>query len=260
MALTIGIAVVLIRFIAPLFILRWPLPAILVCLVVDAADQSIFAALTDDPLLWYQAYDKALDVFYLSIAYIATIQTWQDHRAFQVGRFLYYWRLIGSTLFQLTGLRFLLLLFPNAFEYVFIAYEAIRTRWSPWRLTSLALVTIAGAITVFIKIPQETWIHILQLDFTDAMRNHPQLIPLVVAFLIAVVVVGVLMLRRAPDPDWPFTTNVTRHLEPRPVHDRLNDRWWDSALLEKVIFLACSSASRCRTPCLSWRLRPGTSC
>ena len=67
MASTIFVIVVLIRFFLPLLIPRFPLPAIPGCLVVDAADQSIFQAFTDDPLPGYQAYDKALDVFYLAI-------------------------------------------------------------------------------------------------------------------------------------------------------------------------------------------------
>ena len=57
-------------------------PAILGCLVVDAADQTIFQAFTDDPLPGYQSYDKALDVYYLAIAYISTMRNWRDPVAF----------------------------------------------------------------------------------------------------------------------------------------------------------------------------------
>jgi hypothetical protein len=51
------------RFVAPMFILRFPLPAILVCLVADAIDQTIFQAAIGGDLTWYQSYDKALDVY-----------------------------------------------------------------------------------------------------------------------------------------------------------------------------------------------------
>ena len=54
MAITIFVAVVALRFVLPLFIPRFPLPAIIACLVLDAADQTIFQAFTDDPLLGYQ--------------------------------------------------------------------------------------------------------------------------------------------------------------------------------------------------------------
>ena len=56
------VAVVLARFIVPLFIPKYPLPAILAALVLDAADQTIFSWVTNDPLPGYQSYDKALDV------------------------------------------------------------------------------------------------------------------------------------------------------------------------------------------------------
>ena len=49
MASAVFVGVVLIRFFLPLLIPRFPLPAILGCLVIDAADQSIFQAFTDDP-------------------------------------------------------------------------------------------------------------------------------------------------------------------------------------------------------------------
>ena len=128
---TVVVVVVLLRFTIPLFIPKYPLPAILAALVLDAADQTIFSWVTSDPLPGYQSYDKALDVYYLAIAYIATMRTWRDPVAFQLSRFLYLYRLIGVTLFELTHARWLLLVFPNTFEYFFIAYEAVRTRWNP---------------------------------------------------------------------------------------------------------------------------------
>ena len=205
----IVIAVVGVRFLAPLFIARFPLPAILVCLVADAVDQTIFQMYVGGDLGWYQSYDKALDVYYLSFAFISTMTNWRDENAFQVSRVLFFWRLIGVTLFEITHWRFLLLLFPNAFEYFFIAYEAIRTRWRPERLAVVTVVGLALGITVFVKLPQETWIHILQLDVTDILGGNPGLIGIVAAFLIVIVIASVRLLRRAPEPDWSFTSRPT---------------------------------------------------
>ena len=99
-------------------------------LVLDAADQSIFQAFGYDPP-GYQSYDKAMDVFYLAVAYLATMRNWQALPAYRVGQFLYFYRLVGVVAFELTHTRALLLVFPNTFEYFFIAYEGIRTRWAP---------------------------------------------------------------------------------------------------------------------------------
>jgi|SRR5215203_3212510 len=238
MASTVFVCVVLIRFFLPLLIPKFPLPAILGCLVMDAADQSIFQAFTDDPLPGYQAYDKALDVYYLAIAYFSTMRNWRDPIAFEVARFLYVYRLIGVTLFELLGHRWLLLVFPNTFEYFFIAYEAVRTRWNPLRMNATAIVSTAAFIWVFIKLPQEWWIHIAQLDFTEFMADYPFM--WVVIFGAAAIVGIVIWVnrRRIPAPDWPFTVSVDEHLP--PVRDELTGRepFFSPVLAEKALILA----------------------
>ena len=74
------------RFLLPLLIPRFPLPAIVACLVVDGVDQTIFQAFGYDPP-GYQGYDKAMDVYYLAIAYLATMRNWTSPGGFVVGRF-----------------------------------------------------------------------------------------------------------------------------------------------------------------------------
>jgi hypothetical protein len=159
-------AVVLARVAVPLAILRFPLPAMLAALVIDGVDQTIFQTFTNLDLSGYQSYDKALDVYYLSIAYIATLRNWTSLSAFGVGYFLYYYRLVGVVLFELTQLRWVLFVFPNTFEYFFDFYEAVRTRWDPRRMSRGLLIGAAAFIWIFIKLPQEWWIHVAQLDMT----------------------------------------------------------------------------------------------
>src|SRR5512147_2436858 len=93
--LTVFWAVVLVRLLVPLLIPRFPLPAVLACFVVDATDQTLFQAFTHLDLTDYQDYDKALDVFYLSIAMLATLRNWASYSAVQIARALFYFRLIG---------------------------------------------------------------------------------------------------------------------------------------------------------------------
>ena len=170
-ATIIPIAVVVARLVVPLFIPAYPLPAILVAMVLDGVDQTIFAATLGSDLAGYQTYDKALDIYYLAIAYVSTIANWVNGPAFGVGRFLWYYRLLGVALFESTGARWLLFVFPNTFEYFFDAIEAFRISRNPIRLTMRAVVDIAAFIWIFIKLPQEWWIHIAQLDFTDFMKE-----------------------------------------------------------------------------------------
>jgi hypothetical protein len=235
---TVFVVVVLIRFLLPLLIPKFPLPAILGCLVMDAADQTIFQAFTDDPLEGYQTYDKAIDVYYLAIAYFSTMRYWRDPMAFEVSRFLYIYRLIGVTLFELLDQRWLLLVFPNTFEYFFIAYEAVRTRWNPLRMSTTAIVASAAFIWVFIKLPQEWWIHIAQLDFTEFMADYPFMWVVLFGLAAALGIAIWVNRRRIPAPDWPFTVSVDAHLPPLTDEWTGHEKFFTAVLAEKVVILA----------------------
>ncbi len=158
------------RFLLPLLIPFYPLPAIIACLLLDGVDQTIFQVFTNLPLDGYQSYDKALDIYYLTIAYISTFRNWINGFAFQISRFLLYYRLVGVVLFELTQLRALLLIFPNTFEYFFIWYEAVRVFWDVRKLSRRTILIAAAAIWIVIKLPQEYWIHIAQRDVTDTIK------------------------------------------------------------------------------------------
>ena len=201
--LVVFIAVVGARFVVPLTIPRWPLPGIIASLVLDAVDHSIFQSFGYDPPE-YQNYDKAMDTYYLAVAYLTTLRNWAILPAYGVGRFLYFYRLAGVVLFELTHVRALLLIFANTFEYFFIAYEGVRGRWdaSRWRLRTW--IYLAGTIWIVVKLPQEWWIHIAKLDFTDTLADYAWFGPLILAALgvLALVLWFVVRPRTAP-PDWP---------------------------------------------------------
>jgi hypothetical protein len=195
-------AVVLTRFLLPLLIPRYPLPAIIACLVVDAADQTVFQLFGYDPP-GYQGYDKAMDVYYLAVAYMATMRNWQNVAAFAVGRFLYFYRLVGVVAFELAQMRVLLLVFPNTFEYFFIAYESARSRWNPLRWGLRTWIVVAAVIWVLVKLPQEYWIHVAKLDVTDTLRDYSWALPLMVALVLAVLAaLWYGLLPRLGRPDW----------------------------------------------------------
>ncbi|MGI9646682.1 MAG: hypothetical protein ACR2O6_15355 [Ilumatobacteraceae bacterium] len=252
--LAVFVVVVGARLLVPLLILRYPLPAILAALVIDAADQTIFDQLTDLDLTSYQGYDKALDIYYLAIAYISTFRNWRHPAALTVATFLWYYRLVGVTLFELTEVRALLLIFPNTFEYFFIFFEVVRTKWSTSRVSARFVVYSAAAIWVFIKLPQEWWIHIAQLDFTDFMKedvfgvdaadswgtaftNRPAVTALILAILVALTVVAVIVWRRLPPADHRFTVDADKVWPPEDERSVTPERWTDG-LVEKAALLS----------------------
>ncbi|MFL5722133.1 MAG: hypothetical protein ACJ78H_01975 [Chloroflexota bacterium] len=204
--------VVAARVLVPLAVFRFPLPAMLASLVIDGLDQTIFQTFTSINLEDYQSYDKALDVYYLSMAYLSMLRNWVSRDAFDIGRFLFYFRLVGTVLFEQTQIRALLLLFPNTFEYFFDTYEAIRTRWDPRRLARNLLIGIAAFIWIVFKLPQEWFIHVAELDATEIIGGAPWI---GVVAIIGAVVVAVLVWRfvvpRLDPADHPFTLDADRH-------------------------------------------------
>jgi hypothetical protein len=255
----IFLVVVGLRLGIPLLILRFPLPAILASLVLDAADQTIFQNNTDLDLANYQGYDKALDIYYLSIAYLSTFRNWADPFAARTAQFLWYWRLVGVVLFELTDTRALLIIFPNTFEYFFIAYEVVRLAWNPARLGRRQVLGLAAFIWIFVKLPQEWWLHIAQLDVTDFMKEDVFGVPvetswadaigenlwfvaLLVVLAIAIALISRAALRASPPPDWRISLDVDAHAESTrigadPVASKLFG--WD--LLEKFMLTAMIS-------------------
>jgi hypothetical protein len=199
------VTIVAARLLVPLLIPRVPL-VIVVVLALDAADQTLLEALTDVDTSEtgpYQSVDKGLDIYYLSIAYLATMRNWTSDAAFRIARFLFYYRLVGGALFELLDERLMLLLFPNTFEYFFIAYEVVRLRYDPARVSARSWLVTAAVLWVFVKLPQEYWIHIAQLDFTDAVRDYPAFgIAVVVALLVAALLLVRVVYPRLPPPDW----------------------------------------------------------
>jgi hypothetical protein len=137
------------------------------------------------------------------------MRNWDNLGAYGVARFLFFYRLVGAFVFEMTHVRALLLIFPNTFEYFFIAYETVRTRWRTALVSTRAWVLTAAAIWIFIKLPQETWLHVLQLDVTDALRAHPWagvVLALLLAALLAVFWYAVRP--RLPAPDRPVTLSA----------------------------------------------------
>jgi len=171
-SLLIVIAVVGSRLILPLFIPRYPLPAILACLVVDGLDQTIFQTFTTLNLDNYQSYDKALDIYYLSVAYLSTYRNWTNKMAFQVSQFLFYYRMVGVALYETYHSGIILLIFPNTFEYFFIFISAAALFYKMKRFSKRFLIASAAFIWIFIKLPQEYWIHVAHLDATDFIKEN----------------------------------------------------------------------------------------
>jgi hypothetical protein len=258
----IFLAVVSARFLVPLAIPKFPLPAEIAAMLLDAADQTIFQQFTKLDLTGYQSYDKALDVYYLSIIYLSTMRNWTHLFAFEANRFLYFYRLVGVVLFEATHTRALLLIFPNTFEYFFIFYEAVRLRWNPLRMSKRMVIGAIAFIWIFIKLPQEYWIHVAQLDTTDLIKEDIFGVPVDtswgeiisdyawvfvgLAIVIVLLIVGVrwVFRHKLPPAEWEFSFDADAHdtgVTDEGVQAQvraLSGQIWNRELLEKVVMMS----------------------
>ncbi|MBJ7332349.1 MAG: hypothetical protein JHC95_20810 [Solirubrobacteraceae bacterium] len=232
---TVVVLIVGARLLIPLLIPRWPL-MILVAFTLDGIDNGLLSSFTDVDMSAdgpYQSWDKALDIYYQSIAYLAAMRNWTSGPAFRIAQFLFFYRLVGVVAFELTHERALLLIFPNTFEFFFIAYELVRLRREPTRWGFHFWLAVAAGLWIFVKLPQEWWIHIAQLDFTETVADHPWFGVASVVVVVGVAAVGWFVARpRMGPPDWPWRIAA----DPAPPVADQPDRF--AGVGEKVVLLA----------------------
>lgn len=95
----------------------------------------------------YQTYDKALDIHYLTVAYLSTIRNWG--RPMAAARVPQHVRVL---LHRHRGL------------------QGVPQPGRPDRPHTV--VTIAAGIWILVNLPQEWWIHVAQLDVTEFVGEH----------------------------------------------------------------------------------------
>ena len=124
-----GLIIVLaLRLTLPLAILRWPFWGSILALAVDTADIIVFQ-LTDFPRWEYQRFDKTLDLYYIALQAVVA-QYWESAPRWTANALLVY-RLIGTALYEMTGTRSLLFIFPNFFTFFVIVVAGMKTFGDP---------------------------------------------------------------------------------------------------------------------------------
>lgn len=149
-----------VRIAGSLPVLRWPLAGGLLAVVVDFADLFVRDLLGAAAIGDYQAVDKWLDQVYLA-AFLVVALRWRGRERTVAGA-LYAHRLVGFVLFEATGNRIVLVLFPNVFELWFLLVAALHRRAAPIRWTTgRTVAAIAGCLAV--KLGHEVALHGLRL-------------------------------------------------------------------------------------------------
>ncbi len=169
--MTLEVAVIgLYRVAGSLPALRWPLAGGLLAIGVDLTDLYLMNVLDLGGIPDYQLFDKLADQVYLAVFLVVALRWSGPERAISV--VLYAFRMVGFVAFELTGVREILLLFPNVFEFWFVLVAALHQlrptfTWTAARIAP-ALALLAGAKGV-----QEWMLHVARLfdniTFVDAL-------------------------------------------------------------------------------------------
>lgn len=140
------LVIAVVRIAGSLPVLRWPLAGGIMAVLVDLSDLLLRDTLDLGGVPDYQSLDKWLDQVYMACFLVVALRWQGTERRVAIALFAY--RLVGFVAFELTHERSLLLLFPNVFEFWFLAVAAIHRfrpgfRWSSVRL-GVALVVLGG--------------------------------------------------------------------------------------------------------------------
>ena len=147
-AVTLEVVVIgLYRVVGSLPALRWPLAGGLLAIFVDLTDLYWMNVLDLGGIPDYQMFDKLADQVYLAVFLIVALRWTGPERTISV--VLYAFRIVGFLLFELTGERAVLLLFPNVFEFWFLFIAALHhvrpaLTWTRLQL-AVVLVPLIGA-------------------------------------------------------------------------------------------------------------------
>lgn len=164
--------VIAIRLLVPLLILRNPLLGGLAAMAVDALDVVIIELIGLGGFGdHYAQLDKLLDTYYLTLAlYVAW--GWESAWAKGPAVFLYVYRVIGVVLFELTGARWLLLVFPNMFENWWL-YCLVVARFFPSIYPrSPKTVAIPMVALLIPKLAQEYLLHYAEAQPWDWIKRN----------------------------------------------------------------------------------------
>ncbi len=149
--------VFLVRLLVPLSIFRWPLWGGVAALVADLLDIVIITLLPFGDVHNYHQLDKFPDMYYLTIEMIVAVRRWEALPK-RIGLALFVWRLAGFVLFELTGVRQLLVFFPNVFESFFLFMGVVTTYATWYKLTRFRLA-LWLAILGSARLIQEYFLH-----------------------------------------------------------------------------------------------------
>ncbi|MSQ06058.1 MAG: hypothetical protein EXR54_05800 [Dehalococcoidia bacterium] len=156
--------VIALRLLAPITILRWPLGGGLLSMACDALDVVLVDSIglltgeTGGFGSHYQIIDKTLDIYYMSFEAFVSLR-WTNRLARNTSILLFAYRIVEMALFEVTGIRKLLFVFPNLFENFYVFYLIASKHFPKYAANNPKQLGIALFLLFIPKIGQEWMLH-----------------------------------------------------------------------------------------------------
>ena len=164
--------VIALRLVVPLLILRSPLVGGLAAMVLDTLDVVIIEMIGLGGFGdHYSQLDKGLDTYYLGLELIVALG-WVSAWARLPAIVLFVYRVVGVILFELTGTRWLLLVFPNLFENWWLYCIVVATFFPSIYPRSIKTVAIPMIALLIPKLGQEWLLHYAEAQPWDWVKKN----------------------------------------------------------------------------------------
>lgn len=165
---------IILRLITPLSIIRWPFAGGIASIIADSVDWHIISFFNRADLQRYQNPDKLLDLYYLSVE-MGVVMLWKNKLVQRLLFILFFVRFAGIVLFEYTKQRYMLVIFPNLFEWMYLFYLGYKLLYKREPFTSRRRLVIVFLVLLVAKMIHEYAMHIVQLDFVKWLQIHSQL-------------------------------------------------------------------------------------
>lgn len=155
----------LLRILAPLLILKWPILGVAASVYADKEDFNILGLNTQTD--FYLIWDKIFDLYFLGFALFVAMR-WKEKLARNLAIFFFLYRLLGIVLFTVVEHRIILFLFPNFLLLYFFIYSMFLRFSKETKLfdSKMSLFLILFAVA-FPTVTQEYFMHIAQSPPAD---------------------------------------------------------------------------------------------
>ena len=147
--------ITVVRLLGALFVLKWAIVGSIIAIAVDFSDLFVMNLVDLGGVRNYQALDKWLDLSYM-VTFLYVAMKWNSRLA-RLSLGLFTFRICGLLLFEITGNRWVLLAFPNFFEFYFVIAAIV---WKKERLQFNSKLIKGFMLMLFLlKMLQEFVLH-----------------------------------------------------------------------------------------------------